>query len=85
MQLKRTGAAWEPTENPRVTRYYDTDDDEDFIEVEELSLDGTALAALRAADVAECAERAGRPRSRRGGRRGQSRSRSRERRPCGWR
>ena len=49
VRLRRTGAAWEPTENPAVTRYYDTSDDDDYIEVEELSLDDAGVAALRAA------------------------------------
>ena len=48
VKLQRSGAAWEATENPKVTRYYDTDDDDDFIEVEEIELDAEELAAMRA-------------------------------------
>ena len=47
-KLQRSGAAWEPTANPKVTRYYDTDDDDDYIEVEEIALDDDQVNQLRA-------------------------------------
>ena len=46
-KLQRSGPSFEPTSNPKVTRYYDTDDDDDYIEVEEVELSAEELKAMR--------------------------------------
>ena len=45
--LQRSGPSFEPTSNPKISRYYDTDDDDDYIEVEEVELSAEELKAMR--------------------------------------